>query len=90
MPWVKRKNPVQEPKEYYSARCIFGKFKLTAKIVGYLWENNAPQFVTGVSAAWHKTRLIVLQSGPEKLGEWIFGKRNICGLTVLWSNGTME
>ncbi|UCG67914.1 MAG: hypothetical protein JSW12_23330 [Deltaproteobacteria bacterium] len=50
---------------------VFGKFKLTAKIVGYLWENKAPQFITGVSPAWNKTRLIVLQSGPEKLGEWI-------------------
>ena len=56
---------------------VFGKFKLTAKIVGYLWENNAPQFITGVSPAWNKTRLIVLQSGPQKLGEWIWEKRNI-------------
>ena len=38
---------------------------------------QAPQFITGVSPAWNKTRLIVLQSGPEKLGEWIWEKRNI-------------
>ncbi|MFW6147964.1 MAG: DUF3047 domain-containing protein [Thermodesulfobacteriota bacterium] len=56
---------------------VFGRFKLTAKIVGYLWENKAPQFATGVSPAWGKTRLIVLQSGPENLGTWIWEKRNL-------------
>jgi len=56
---------------------VFGKFKLTAKILGYLWENKAPQLTTGVSPAWSKTRLIVLQSGPEKIGKWAWEKRNI-------------
>jgi len=56
---------------------VFGKFKLTAKIVGYLWENKAPKLTTGVSPAWSKTRLIVLQSGTEKIGEWVWEKRNV-------------
>jgi len=55
----------------------FGTFRLTAKIVGYLWENKAPQLITGVSPAWSKTRLIVLESGPEKIGKWVCEKRNI-------------
>lgn len=55
----------------------FGTFKLTAKIVGYLWENKVPKLTTGVSPAWSKTRLIVLESGPEKIGKWVFEKRNI-------------
>jgi len=55
----------------------FGTFKLTAKIVGYLWENKAPQLITGVSPVWSKTRLIVLESGPEKIGKWVCEKRNI-------------
>jgi len=56
---------------------VFGTFKLTAKIVGYLWENGAPRFTTGVSPAWGKTRLIVLQSGSENIGKWMQEKRNI-------------
>ncbi len=56
---------------------VFGTFKLTAKIVGYLWENKAPKFTTGVSPAWGKTRLIVLQSGSENIGKWIWEKRNV-------------
>jgi len=55
----------------------FGTFQLTAKVVGYLWENKAPQLTTGVSPAWSKTRLIVLESGPEKIGKWVCEKRNI-------------
>jgi hypothetical protein len=55
----------------------FGTFRLTAKIVGYLWENKPPRLTTGVSPAWSKTRLIVLESGPEKLGKWVWEKRNI-------------
>jgi hypothetical protein len=55
----------------------FGTFKLTAKIVGYLWENMAPKLLTGVSPAWSKTRLIVLESGSENVGKWVFEKRNI-------------
>jgi hypothetical protein len=56
---------------------VFGTFKLTAKVVGYLWENSAPRFTTGVSPAWGKTRLIVLQSGSENIGKWIREKRNV-------------
>jgi hypothetical protein len=56
---------------------VFGTFKLTAKIVGYLWENTLPKFTTGVSPAWGKTRLIVLQSGTENIGTWIWEKRNL-------------
>jgi len=56
---------------------VFGTFKLTAKIVGYLWENGAPRFTTGVSPAWGKTRLIVLQSGSENIGKWMWEKRNV-------------
>jgi hypothetical protein len=55
----------------------FGTFRLTAKMVGYLWENKVPKLTTGVSPAWSKTRLIVLESGPEKIGKWVFEKRNI-------------
>lgn len=56
---------------------VFGRFKSLAKIVGYLWEATAPKLITGVSPVWNKTRLIVLESGPEKIGKWVWEKRNI-------------
>jgi hypothetical protein len=56
---------------------VFGTFRLTATIVGYLWENKAPKFTTGVSPAWSKTRLIVLQSGSEHIDTWMEERRNL-------------
>ncbi len=56
---------------------VFGRFKFLAKIVGYLWETTAPKLITGISPVWNKTRLIVLESGPEKIGKWVWEKRNI-------------
>jgi hypothetical protein len=56
---------------------VFGRFKLTAKIVGYLWESKAPKLTTGTSPSWSKTRLIVLESGPEKIDKWVQEKRNV-------------
>ena len=56
---------------------MFGNFRLTAKIVGYLWENKAPKLITGVSPSWGKTRLIVLESGLDKINMWVMEKRNI-------------
>jgi hypothetical protein len=55
----------------------FGTFELTANIVGYLWDSGAPRFTTGVSPAWFKIRLIVLQSGSENIGKWMQEKRNV-------------
>jgi hypothetical protein len=56
---------------------VFGKFKLTAEIVGYLWENKAPKLITGTSPSWGKARLIVLESGLEKIDRWVQEKRNV-------------
>ena len=56
---------------------VFGKYKFLAKVVGYLWESSAPRLTSGVSPAWSRTRVIVLESGPEKLGKWVHEKRNI-------------
>ncbi len=55
----------------------FGRFKLLANLVGYIWENKAPKGTTGTSPAWSRTRLIVLQSGAEMAGEWVQEKRNL-------------
>jgi hypothetical protein len=56
---------------------VFGKFQLFANIIGYIWGNKAPRFTTGISPAWNRTRIIVLQSGSEKLGTWVTETRNI-------------
>ena len=45
--------------------------------VGYYWSSTAPVGTEGPCLTWSKSRVIVLQSGPEKLGRWIKEKRNV-------------
>lgn len=56
---------------------VFGKFKLLANIIGYIWDNKAPKFTSGTSPAWNRSRIVVLQSGCEKLNTWVTETRNI-------------
>jgi len=47
------------------------------KAVGYYWSSTAPVGTSGPCPTWGKSRVIVLKSGPEKLGEWVREKRNV-------------
>ena len=48
-----------------------------SKIVSYLLESNAPKGLMTTSPKRGNTKNIVLESGNEKLGEWITEKRNV-------------
>jgi hypothetical protein len=59
---------------------VFPRFpaKLNTEIVGYLWESNPKnKGREGESPAWSKSKVIVLQAGPEKLNQWVQEKRNV-------------
>jgi hypothetical protein len=59
---------------------LFPRFpaKANTEIVGYLWESNPKnKGVEGESPAWSKSKVIVLQAGPEKLNQWVQEKRNV-------------
>jgi hypothetical protein len=59
---------------------LFPRFpaKVNTEIVGYLWESNPKnKGVEGESPAWSKSKVIVLQAGPEKLNQWVQEKRNV-------------
>ncbi|OGP49062.1 MAG: hypothetical protein A2Y79_01585 [Deltaproteobacteria bacterium RBG_13_43_22] len=59
---------------------LFPRFpaKLNTEIVGYLWESNPKnKGREGESPAWSKSKVIVLQAGPEKLNQWVQEKRNV-------------
>ena len=51
--------------------------KAFVKAVGYYWSSTAPVGTEGPCPTWGKSRVIVLQSGPEKLGRWIKEKRDV-------------
>lgn len=50
---------------------------LNTRLVGYLWESNAPKDEKFTSKKSSNTRYIILQSGNENLGKWMKEKRNV-------------
>jgi hypothetical protein len=59
---------------------IFPRFpaKLNTEIVGYLWESKLKnKGMEGESPAWSKSKVVVLQAGPEKVNQWVQEKRNV-------------
>lgn len=47
------------------------------KAVGYYWSSTVPVGIEGECPTWGKSRVVVLRSGPEELGEWQREKRNL-------------
>jgi hypothetical protein len=58
---------------------LFPRFPamVNTRSVGYLWDSTAPVGTRGTSTAYSKMKYVVLQSGPEKLGQWIHESRNV-------------
>jgi len=49
------------------------------KAVGYYWSSTVPVGTDGPAPTWGKSRMIVLRSGEEGLGQWQREKRNVAG-----------
>jgi hypothetical protein len=47
------------------------------RLVGYIWENETPKGLKVTSQKSSNTRYIVLESGIEKLAQWVDEERNI-------------
>lgn len=56
---------------------VFPGFPVPYQIVGYIWDSTAPAGTVLRSAKNPLVRLIVLRSGPDRLGEWVWESRNV-------------
>ena len=58
---------------------IFPAFvKVMSPTIGYLWDSNAPAgTITDGHAPMTPIKIIVLQSGRQRLGEWVHERRNV-------------
>jgi hypothetical protein len=58
---------------------VFPKFPapVNTRSVGYIWDTQAPAGFSGTSTVYSKMKYIVLQSGPEKLNQWVQETRNV-------------
>lgn len=50
---------------------------INTRLLGYIWDSSAPKETAVTSRKSSNTRYIVLESGKERLGEWITESRNI-------------
>jgi hypothetical protein len=50
---------------------------VNTRSVGYIWDTRAPVGFSGTSTAYSKMKYVVLQSGPDKLKQWIRETRNV-------------
>ena len=46
-------------------------------VLGYVWDTQAPATTRAANATWPNVRVIVLESGSERLGTWVHEQRNV-------------
>jgi hypothetical protein len=58
---------------------LFPRFPamINTRSMGYIWDALAPVGTAGTSTAYSKMKYVVLQSGPDKLGQWVWETRNV-------------
>jgi len=58
---------------------VFPKFpsQINSRMLGYIWDSNAPVGSEVTSAKLSTTKYIVVKSGAKKLGAWFSEKRNV-------------
>ncbi len=73
---IREKNKDDQAAQVYVIFPTLGK--LMSPTIGYLWDSNAP---AGTIANGHAPitpiKVIVLQSGTQRLGEWVQERRNV-------------
>ncbi len=58
---------------------LFPKFPamVNTRSMGYIWDTATPVGAPGTSTAYSKMKYVVLQSGAEKLDQWVWETRNV-------------
>ena len=59
-----------------AVRLVFKRRRLVPRTLKYVWSSSLPVGLETESPLSSKTKVIVLESGPEKLGEWIWEEVN--------------
>lgn len=75
--FLKKDKDDQAAQVYVSFGSLSFFNKPFVKAVGYYWSSTLPVGTEGECPTWSKSRVIVLQTGEEKLGKWISEKRNV-------------
>ena len=73
---VRKKDVDDQAAQVYIA---FPKFPAmtNTRLIGYIWENEAPKGSVVTSPRWSKLKYIVLRDKTDKLNSWIKEQRNV-------------
>jgi hypothetical protein len=61
---------------YEAARLIYGEYPPHAGL-SYVWDGKAPVGTTVPNSFTERVRMIVVESGPARLGQWVAHERDI-------------
>ena len=61
--------------KYKIGRLVFGEIPIAA--INYIWENKIPQGTIVESAYTDRSKMIVVESGRDHVGQWIEEERNV-------------
>jgi hypothetical protein len=65
-----------EKAQYQAARLLYGQYPPLAAI-NYIWESKAPKGTIVPNPYTRRVKMIVVESGPEKLNQWVREERNL-------------
>lgn len=65
-----------ERARYETLRLLYGEYPPVAAL-NYIWESRAPIGTVAPNPYTERNRMIVVESGGEKLGEWQHERRNV-------------
>ena len=73
---VRKKSTDDQAAQVYVA---FPKFPATinTRLIGYIWENEAPKGSMVTSKRWSKLKYIVLRDKTDQLNQWVMERRNV-------------
>ncbi len=62
--------------QYELARALHGKYPPTGAIT-YIWESRSPVGTMAPNPYTDRVKMIVIESGPDKAGQWVTESRNV-------------
>lgn len=65
-----------EKTKYGTAKLVYGKYPPKG-VLNYVWDNKLPKGSTVDNAYTDRAKMVILQSGTEKVGKWVQEERNI-------------
>ena len=65
-----------ERAKYEAIKLLYGEYPPLAAI-NYIWESTAPKGLVFPNTYTDRAKMIVVESGPERLNQWVTEERNI-------------